>query len=305
MTDWWEEPYKGGPMAIPAAYFPRPLYPPDAKSKGKTPSKDGPDVLAIKRTLCRLGRWGVWEPSKWDDSFNNEIAHGRGPNVVDSGLAGFQRQMRIEATGWFGSKSFNALASARVPEGKPHSGEMGMDANACNLMAEAYAIYGGKAEKPPPTKTTRLTALDAAIGWLGYVESGNNDTVFGSWYGLNYQPWCAMYVAHCFVVGAGGSPSFVRASRYSYVPYVVNDAKAKRYGLSVVSSPQPGDLACFDWGRDGVPDHIGIVESGTPSSFKCIEGNTSPADNSNGGQCMRRDRSTSSAGITFVHVAEP
>ena len=40
---WWEHAYPGGPMVVPAAMFPRPLYPPDAAAKGKQPSVDGPD----------------------------------------------------------------------------------------------------------------------------------------------------------------------------------------------------------------------------------------------------------------------
>jgi CHAP domain len=312
-TQWYEQPYKGGPMAIPASYFPRPLYPPDA-APGHAPSADGPDVLAYKRTLSRLQRWTPWDPSLWDDTFSNAVSHGRGTgNVGDSGVAGFQRQMNITPdTGFIGKTTFNALASARVPDGagSPHAGEMAMDANACNLIAEAFEIYGGAAPTPPPpasTRTTRERALAAALTHVGYAESpaNSNNTKFGEWYGMNYQPWCAMFVTHCFEIGAGGSPSFARAENYSYVPYVVNDAKANRRGLSVASNPLPGDLVCFDWQYDGVPDHIGIFETGTPGSFQCVEGNTSTSDNSNGGQVMRRTRSTSDAKITFVRVAEP
>ena len=303
---WWDSPYKGGPMVVPASYYPRPCYPPDAS--GKQPSGDGPDVLAYKRTLSRLGRWDPWEPASWDDSYSNNFAHGKNSNVSGSGVEGFQRQMKIDATGWIGQKTFNALASARVPDG-PHKGEMGMDANAANLIAEAFQIYGGQAEPPPSAKATRERALDAAAGWLGYVEGGNNDTIFGDWYGMNWQPYCAMFCAYVYEVQAGGSPSFERASRYSYVPYIVNDAKAKRYGLSVTSSPIPGDMVCFDFQWDGVPDHVGLFESGSASSFKTIEANTSAegssGSQSNGGGVYRRSRSSSSAQVTFVRVAEP
>ena len=301
MTEWYEEPYKGGPMAVPQSMFPRPLYPPDAGEAGKSPSSDGPDVLAYKRTLSRLGRWEPWDPQSWDDSYSNNFAHGRGPNVGDSGIAGFQRQMKIEDSGWIGKGTFNALASARVPDG-PHEGEMGMDANACNLIAEAFARFGGEPEAPPTNESTRLVALDAAIDWIGYVETGNNHTIFGEWYGMDYQPWCAMFVTHCFEIGAGGSGSFARGSRYAYVPYIVNDAKANRYGLHVTRDPKPGDVVCFDWQGDGLPDHVGIFESGSASSFKSVEGNTSPSDYSNGGQVMRCSRTGS--GVTFVRVDE-
>jgi hypothetical protein len=306
VTEWWEKPYKGGPMAIPAAYFPRPCYPKDAK--GHTPSKPGPDVEAYKITICRLGRWEPWDPASWDRDFNNKFSHGRGTgDVGDSGIAGFQRQMGIEPTGFVGAKTFNTMASCRVPEGRTHEGEMAMTPNACNLIGEAFQIYGGKAEPPPvaDTKETRERALAGAISWLGYHETGSNDNHFGVWYGMNYQPWCAMAVTHWYEVEGGGSKSFSRGAAYSYCPYVVSDAKAGRGGLSVTNHPIPGDLVLYDWGWDGVFDHIGLFESGTPSSFSAIEGNTSPANNSNGGEVMRRSRRSSDANIVFVRVAEP
>jgi hypothetical protein len=309
MSDWWAEPYKGGPMAIPAAYFPRPLYAPDSAPTRK-PSKDGPDILAYKRTLSRLGRWMPWDPAKWDDSFSNAFSHGKaGGNVKDSGIAGFQRQMKIDPTGFVGEKTFNTLASCRVPEGLPHAGEMGMDANACNLIGEAFKIYGGKAEPPPPkpSETTRQRALEGALDWLGYHEAGSNDSHFGRWYGMNYQPWCAMAVCHWFEIEGSGSPSFTRSASYSYCPYVLHDAQAGRYGLSITNDPIPGDVVLFDWGFDGVPDHIGIFIDGSVSSFESVEGNTSPdsgGSQSNGGEVCRKHRRSSEAKLTFVRVKE-
>jgi hypothetical protein len=296
-------------MAIAAKYFPRPLYPPDA-TPNYTPSQDGPDIVAYKRTLCRLGRWEPWNPALWDEAYSNAFAHGRGTgNVGDSGIAGFQRQMRVSPdTGFIGSKTFNMLASARVPAGRQHEGEMAMDANSCNLIMEAFQIYGGRAQPIPPpptdTRTQRQRALDAAIAWLGYVEGSNNDTIFGDWYGMNHQPWCAMFCTYVYEVQVGGSPSFERASRYSYVPYLLTDARNNRYGLSITSSPIPGDLVTFDWQRDGVPDHVGFFKSGTAKKFHAIEGNTSPSDNSNGGMVMDRERSSSDATCSFIRVAE-
>ena len=104
------------------------------------------------------------------------------------------------------------------------------------------------------------------------------------------------------------SPSFAKASSYAYVPYVVSDARNQRNGLAVTSSPVPGDLVCYDWGYDGTYDHIGLFEEWVgraSSSFTAIEGNTSVRDNSNGGEVMRRQRSTSGQATVFVRVAEP
>jgi len=309
MSAWWEAPYKGGPM-VPVPGFPRPLYPPDAASKGKTPSVNGPDVEAYKRTCWRAGRW-PGPASNFDRAFSNAFSHGSGPNVVNTGIAGVQRQQGIDASGFVGLATFNTLRSIRCPTG-PHQGEMAMDANAANLIAQAWQLYGGEepAPEPPPVegKTTRQRALEAAIGYLGYKESppNSNDTRFGEWYGCNYQPWCAAFVSYCYEVDAGGSPSFAKGQNYAYVPYMVSDGRNNRNGLSIPSSVIPGDLVTYNWdgGPDGTYDHVGIFEAWTGgSSFTAIEGNTSVDNNSNGGAVMRRQRSATAQTTTFIRVA--
>lgn len=161
--DWWTRAYAGGPM-VKVDGFPRPLYPPDAKSSGKTPSGKGPDVIAYKRTICRLGRWQPWDPAAWDDAYSNAFAHGRGTgNVGDSGVAGVQRQQSIDpASGWLGEKTFNTLRSARVPSG-PHAGEMAMDSVAVNLINEAWAMFAGKPEEPDKPPSATVDDVQAAI----------------------------------------------------------------------------------------------------------------------------------------------
>ena len=56
------------------------------------------------------------------------------------------------------------------------------------------------------------------------------------------------------------APSFVKGSRYAYCPYIVGDARAKRYGLSTTDDPIPGDVVVYDWSYDTVYDHVGIFE---------------------------------------------
>lgn len=273
----------------------RPLYPPDAASRGKRPSEDGADVEAIKRAVSRSGHW-PWQT--FDQTFSNGFAHGRSGNVSDNGLAGLQRQNHIDATGWMGEKTYNLIRSALVPPGLPHAGEHILDAAAVKLL-EGYAAEAGG--------TVRERALEKARSFLGYVESppGTNGNMFGSWYGMDFEPWCAMFVTYCFEHVADGSPTFCRSVAYSYVPYLFDDARHGRNGLTVVSEPIPGDLVCYDW-TGGVHDHIGIFEEGEPSAFDAIEGNTSPENDSNGGQVMRRSRSAWAANdVTFVRVAEP
>ena len=144
MADWWEAPYRTGKkVAVPG--FPRPMYPPDAANHDKTPSVNGPDVEAYKRTVWRAGRW-QGPASKFDRSYSNAFSHGKSSNVGETGMAGVQRQMGIEPTGWVGKATFEMLRSIKVPEG-PHKGEPCMDTNAQNLIAQAFALYQG-AEPP-------------------------------------------------------------------------------------------------------------------------------------------------------------
>ena len=159
------------------------------------------------------------------------------------------------------------------------------------------------AERTDKRATTafRPWALEFARKKLGVKESpaGSNLQEFGQWYGANGVPWCAIFVTWCFATA--GSKSFARSSRWSYVPYVLNDASAGRNGLSLAKTPAPGDLVLFDWDHDHVCDHIGIVESAAP--LVTIEGNTSLTSNSNGGEVMRRTDRTSDEIAAFVHVS--
>lgn len=137
-------------------------------------------------------------------------------------------------------------------------------------------------------KPLRVKALREAQRHIGTKENppGSNVVRFSKWYGL-IGPWCAMFVTWCYVVAE--SQTFEKGRRYAYVPYIVNDARAGRNGLSVTYDPQPGDLVCYDW-DGGVADHVGLFENGTKSSFFAVEGNTAVGNDSNGGQVMRRER---------------
>jgi hypothetical protein len=293
-------------IAVPG--FPRPLYPADAAKKGKQPSVNGPDVEAYKRIVWRLGRW-QGPASNFDRAFSNGFSHGKGGNAGESGVAGMQRQAKLDDTGWVGEKTFNLMRSVKIPEGLDGPGEPGdyaMDAYAQSLLVEAWDEFLGKEPPLPPETSLRARALSRAISQLGVKEAppNSNQTKYCDWYGM-LGPWCAMFVSWCYEQ-EGNSPSFQKGLNYAYVPYIVGDARAKRNGLSVTSSPLSGDLVCFDWAYDGTFDHVGLFERWSDGShFDALEGNTSTSSNSDGGQVMRRDRSTSSQSTVFVRVAEP
>jgi hypothetical protein len=134
------------PLDLP---FARALYPPDAAAKGKTPSKDGPDVVALKRALSRAGNgvgsaegWKAsppkgfwkWDPQGWDDSYSNAFSHG---GSRGSGVAGFQQGLPMQPTGWYGKATHEALVGYLIPQGFQHAGEWAFDAQAVSLYREA------------------------------------------------------------------------------------------------------------------------------------------------------------------------
>jgi hypothetical protein len=305
MAEWYEQGYPGGPM-VAVKGFPRPLYPPDSAPNYK-PSIDGPDVEAYKRVVSRAGRW-VWQA--FDQAFSNGFSHGKsGGNVKDSGIAGVQRQAGIQPTGFIGQETFNLLRSIIIPKGLPHAGEYAMDARAVELINAAYDRFKGFEPSGPSITSAAQARLTKAKSQIGVKESPMNSNMqqYGAWYNMNGVPWCAIFCTWVDQLGGKPTDSFSRSSRYSYVPYVVNDARLAKNGLSVVSTPKPGDLVCYDWSRDGEYDHIGIIEIAPDANgnFTAIEGNTSTSNNSNGGQVMRRqDRNRNRQGTVFVRVKE-
>jgi cell wall-associated NlpC family hydrolase len=150
---------------------------------------------------------------------------------------------------------------------------------------------------PPPTPEgdAMANAVAAALTQVGYQEGRGNANKFGEWYGYNRVSWCAMFTT--WAAEQKGSGTFVKGSRYAFCPYVVRDARAKANGLAVVSftAAKRGALVLFDWGNDGVADHIGLVTEGPGNgqSFHTVEGNTSPGSGgsqSNGGGVYQRTR---------------
>ena len=110
----------------------------------------------------------------------------------------------------------------------------------------------------------------------GYREGTNNDTKFGKWYGLNNQPWCAMYVSWCF---KEAELSHLVADQ-SKKGFASCDAGlkwfAKKGQVVPVGQAKPGDIAFFQFDDDAQADHVGIVQKNDGKGTLWVyEGNTS------------------------------
>lgn len=140
--------------------------------------------------------------------------------------------------------------------------------------------------------STASAMLNAASADVGYKEGRNNDTKFGKWYGLNYNPWCDMAISYW--ADKSGNADVV--GHFAYCPSHVNWFKARGQWVSRGAAVKPGDIVFYSWSNNGVADHVGIVEraSGAGADIHTIEGNTasgSAGSQSNGDGCYRRTRS--------------
>lgn len=137
--------------------------------------------------------------------------------------------------------------------------------------------------------------LNVARTQIGTVEKGDNLTGYGKWYGMNGQPWCAMFVSWCFDQ-AGLSKKVAASTKKGFASCDAGLKWFAKHGKLVpVGQAQPGDIVFFQFDTDAQPDHVGIVEENKTKrkTLICIEGNTS-GDNkgsqSNGGGVYRKKR---------------
>jgi hypothetical protein len=133
--------------------------------------------------------------------------------------------------------------------------------------------------------------LKIARAEIGYKESpaNSNKTKYGKEYGMNSQPWCAMFVWWVFK-HAGCPELFYGGKKSAYCPTIADYYIAKKQTVSK-GSGKAGDIVLFDWNDSGMSDHIGIIEKkNADGSYTTIEGNTAVGNDSNGGKVMRRTR---------------
>ena len=146
------------------------------------------------------------------------------------------------------------------------------------------------------------SVLSVARGEIGYSRWTDPEagTKYGRWYaektgepyyGESGVPYCAMFVSWVFDRAGATCPGLPGA----YCPYVERDVRNAGRAVDKRAA-QPGDVVLFDWGGDGVADHVGIVEANNGSYLTTIEGNTSSGggSQSNGGVVARRTRAFSS-----------
>lgn len=96
---------------------------------------------------------------------------------------------------------------------------------------------------------------------------------YWSWYGFTERvEWCACFVSWC-ANKCGYLDTFI--PKFAGCSTGVQWFKARNQWADRTTTPEPGMIVFFDWDRDGVPDHTGIVEKIENGYVYTIEGNTS------------------------------
>jgi len=138
--------------------------------------------------------------------------------------------------------------------------------------------------------------VNIANSQIDYQEGVNNDTMYGKWYSMNNQPWCAMFVS--WVFSEAGLASSVAASTRKGFASCDAGLKwfAKKNKLVPIGQAQAGDIVFFQFDDDAQPDHVGIVVKNNGKYLWCIEGNTAAdtkGSQSNGDGVYRKKRAYS------------
>lgn len=122
---------------------------------------------------------------------------------------------------------------------------------------------------------SKYAVIKAAQAEIGYTEKPNNNNKFAKVAGhANNQAWCATFIRACFVTGK--EEKAIPDS--AYCPHIEAWARAN-HGVIPLEEAKRGDLALFDFSRNGKSEHIGILtkdfDPKKPDYIRTIEGNTS------------------------------
>lgn len=140
------------------------------------------------------------------------------------------------------------------------------------------------------SQTTVNAILTTAKAEIGYKEkpSGSNRTKYGKAFGLDGYSWCAIWIWWIFNTCGAADLLPVKTGSCSQLMQA-----AQLAGLWVTDNYRPGDLLIYNFPGGAKTDHCGILETINGKTIHAIEGNTSLGNDSNGGEVMRRVRTTS------------
>jgi len=137
--------------------------------------------------------------------------------------------------------------------------------------------------------------IEVAKKEIGTIEGPkDNETKYGKWSGVNFQPWCQSFVSWtAFTSGLDAKKYPKTASTVAAADWF---KKNNRWADARNDDPTPGDWIYFDFPDDGVNriSHVGLcIKNNGDGTIQVIEGNTSgtaKGDQRNGGMCVEKTR---------------
>ena len=126
---------------------------------------------------------------------------------------------------------------------------------------------------------TAARAIEIALAEVGTVEIPENKVKYNNNNGL---PWCGYFQDWICKENGVKMPSQIGTELGAH--------KMKEIGRWVTDKPQVGDWIYLGWSTKGKIEHIGIIGKMTANWVLTIEGNTSDANQSNGGAVMIKKR---------------
>ncbi|SHI11515.1 CHAP domain-containing protein [Sporobacter termitidis DSM 10068] len=160
------------------------------------------------------------------------------------------------------------MYAPRRDAGTGSNGGDGVSAQA-NKLAEIAASYVGYLEKATNAQLDSFTA-NAGRG---------NYTIFGQWYGMNGQPWCAEFVSYC--ADRAGVTADIIPKHASCAVGIAWFQRAGRWHKPSSYVPQIGDIVYFTY--DGLTAaHVGIVTGVDGTHIYTVEGNTGTTKDKDG-----------------------
>jgi hypothetical protein len=137
--------------------------------------------------------------------------------------------------------------------------------------------------------------IEIAKKEVGTIEGPkDNETKYGAWMKVNFQPWCQSFVSWCaFTSGLDPKKYPKSASTVAAADFF---KKNNRWADARNDDPTPGDWIYFDFPEDGVNriSHVGLcIKNNGDGTIQVIEGNTSgtaKGDQRNGGMCVEKTR---------------
>lgn len=147
---------------------------------------------------------------------------------------------------------------------------------------------------------TRKQLMDKAFSYLAIREVGTtNDNQFGREFGLNFAPWCAIFISMIFWYFGKGLKGGGWTKGYASVPLMLQNFKDH-----YTDNPQFGDIVIYDWDHAKGPDHVELFIcwlDRAAGAMLCVGGNTGPHDPSNGGEVMISPRHIESV-VKFIDI---